>query len=151
MNYDEIAAYHEAGHVLQAHIAGGEVLESTLESEHDDHVGHTAVRWSGLDAEERAHRSGLVALAGPVAETLWRGGDVFDQDISPWRGDWDEANAALAIVAPDVERDAVRQQWITEIVRELRDPAAWEILCRIADALQAHGTLDRSLLEEILP
>ena len=61
-----IAAYHEAGHVLVAHLLGGQVVETTLESERADHVGHTAVAWHGLDEPELAQCSALVALlAGP--------------------------------------------------------------------------------------
>ncbi|MGK0300800.1 MAG: hypothetical protein ACI89X_001674, partial [Planctomycetota bacterium] len=29
-------------------------------------------------------------------------------------------------------------------------PLVWEVLCRIADALEAHGTLDDDLLDDVL-
>ena len=75
MDLDETtSAYHEAGHVLIAHLLGGEVLETTLETELDGHRGHTQVAWRGLASGDLARASAFVALAGPIAETLWRGG-----------------------------------------------------------------------------
>lgn len=145
------AAYHEAGHVLLAHLLGAEVRETTLESERDAHVGHTAVAWTGSGAADSRRGSALVALAGPVAEVLWRGGDVLEEDLSAWRADWAEADAVLEVLAPTGEREALRRRWLDELARILGDPETWERLCRVADALEAHGTLDRALLDELLP
>ena len=62
------ASYHEAGHVLMAHLLGGRVVGASIEPDEDELMGQTAVEWSGVDALERARRSAMVALAGPVAE-----------------------------------------------------------------------------------
>ncbi len=147
---DPTTAYHEAGHVLLAHQLGGEVLETTLESDRDHHAGHTSVAWHGLSKEDRARRSALVALAGPAAETLWRGEEVCD-DLTAWIADWNEVDAALRILAAPNDREGLKRRWLEEIVRQLRNPVAWETLCRIADALEAHGTLEQALLEDLLP
>ena len=151
MDLDATAvAYHEAGHVLVAHLLGGEVLITTVESDRDDHAGHTSVAWRDRSAEELARCSALVAMAGPVAEALWRGEDVYDADLSAWRADHDEVERALAALAEPAERASLRQRLLLEVATQLQDPAAWQGLCCIADALDAHGTLDAALLQELL-
>lgn len=148
-------AWHEAGHALAARLAGGRVLLVTLESEREEHEGHVEVDWSGVGAgpEARARLNALVALAGPLAELLREGEHVLaDPDVlSSWRGDWSEARATLAefeLDPSEVERQLER------LARELRtwfeDPRAEEQLARIADALDAHGTLDETLLADAL-
>ena len=144
------AAYHEAGHVLIAHLLGGRVVESSLESERAEHVGHTTVEWSGLSRDDRVRCSALVALAGPVAEVLWRGEEVLDEDLSVWRADWDEVDLALGQLADLAQHEALREHWLRELNAKLNGAAVWERLCRIADSLEAHGTLDRELLSELL-
>jgi hypothetical protein len=145
-----ISAYHEAGHVLMAHLFGGEVQETTLETEREGHQGLTAVVWRGQDEAGRLRCSAMVALAGPVAETLWRGEEILAEDLETWRADWEEVDAGLAALAQPHEREALRRKWLAEVAGELQDPDTWERLCRIADALQAHETLDRGLLDELL-
>ncbi len=145
------AAYHEAGHALVAHLLGGELVEVTLESEQDEHDGRTSVAWRGFDAHELARRTALVALAGPVAETFWRGEELLYEDLSAWRADWAEVDAALERADAPSEHEALRRRWLAEVANELLDSNAWEYVCRIADALEAHGTLDASLLDELLP
>lgn len=148
---DAAAAYHEAGHVLIAHLLGGHVVESSIESEFDGHRGHTAVEWQRVDDAEFGACSALVALAGPVAETLWSG-DEPDQDVlAAWQRDQDEVEAALVRSVEEDAREATRRAWIEQVVERLRDDVTWERLCRIADHLEAHGSLDRTLLEDVLP
>ncbi|QDU83951.1 hypothetical protein Pla163_10520 [Planctomycetes bacterium Pla163] len=152
MDLDETtSAYHEAGHVLIAHLLGGEVLETTLETELDGHRGHTQVAWRGLASRDLARASAFVALAGPIAETLWRGEEPHEESFGAWASDWSEVESALDAVAEEEERERVRSHWIATVVAHLRDPASWELLCRVADHLEAHGTLDRDLLADVLP
>lgn len=150
-NDDTLNAYHEAGHALVAHLLGGEVQETSLESEHEGHAGQTRVLWSGFEERDRIRRSAMSALAGPVAEVLWRGESVLEEDLSAWRADWDEVDAGLEALAPIEEREVLRQRWLDELKELLEDPQTWENLCRIADALEAHETLDQILLQEYLP
>ncbi|MCR9246091.1 MAG: hypothetical protein NXI31_13750 [bacterium] len=147
---DERTAYHEAGHVFLADLLGGEVLESTLESEDAEQEGRTAIAWRGLTAREQTYRSALTALAGPIAETIWLGQDALSTDPSSWRGDWQEVTVALDELAPGEARTPTLHEWITIAARELEDPRSWECVCRIADALAAHETLDRDLLDGVL-
>jgi|GEM_PF-1558109 len=157
---DALAAYHEAGHVVVAHLAGGRVVESTIESEHDGHRGHTVVAWTGVawsgaagtgaSAREAATASALAALGGPIAETLWLGDEPDAEALSAWRADWDEVEAALDAHVPVDEREGTRSAWIARVVAALRDAVIWERVCRVADHLEAHGGLEADDLDELL-
>jgi len=146
----EPAAWHEAGHALAAHLLGGHVREVTLESEHDGHEGHVAVEWRTTGADDDARRLATVALAGPVAELVFRGQDVLEDPaaLSSWRGDLDEAEAQLERLHADpAEREGTRRA----LLRELRDcfeTRGHECLARLADALDAHVTLDEVLFAD---
>lgn len=139
----EAAAYHEAGHAVMAHLLGGAVVECTLESDDDGLAGGATVRWYGLPSGECTRRSALVALAGPIAEAHWRG-EPAPHDDAAWAADRAEVDAALAAVAPG-ERAARLRRWLAEVAAALREAETWECLCRVADGLAAHGTLDRDL------
>ena len=89
------ASYHEAGHVLMAHLLGGRVVGASIEHEDADWMGQTAVEWTGVDPVERARRSAMVALAGPVAEAWWRGEATVVDALTAWRADWEEVERAL--------------------------------------------------------
>lgn len=145
------AAYHEAGHVLVAHQLGGRIVLTTIEDEDGTVHGKTTVVWQLADPRERARRVGLAALGGPLAETRHRGHPDTPAVYSAWAADWHEVRQALAHCAPPGERvAALLARWVAEVSAWLRDPDLWEQLCRIADALEAHGTLDEDLLAEIL-
>ena len=148
MSADE-RAWHEAGHALSAHLLGGAVLEVTLASEEDALEAHVAVRWPpAADPTDDARRQALVALSGPVAELVFRGQDVLDDTAAlwTWRADWDEAQRCIARLEPVEER---REPLLHALLRELHDtfddPHTYERLARIADALDAHETLDEAL------
>ena len=149
-DHDVDAAYHEAGHAFLAHCLGGRVLEVSLEPDDDDQQGRTSVAWPRAPRSEQQRRSALVALAGPVAELHFRGElDQLDT-LSAWRADWREVQQALAAQRVQDPQRLLRR-WLAEVRAMLCEPAAWERLCRLADALEAHGTLDADLLEELLP
>ena len=155
-------AWHEAGHALAALFLGGVVREVTLESERDGLAGHAAVEWpAGADVGEAgARRMAAVALAGPVAELVFRGEDVLDDPdaVAAWRADWDEAERwlgeALARSGETAEsRNAERREELRRaILRELHgwfdESEGYERLARVADALDAHETLDAALFAE---
>lgn len=143
------ASYHEAGHVLMAHLLGGRVVTASIETEEDDWMGHTAVEWSHADPIEHARRSAMVALAGPIAEAHWSGSATLLDALTSWRGDWLEVERALAIVPVD-ERDVTLRGWLADTRFELTNDVAWEHVCRVADMLEAHGTLDETLVEDAL-
>jgi hypothetical protein len=153
MTYDDdldatTAAYHEAGHAFMAHRLGGNVREVSIEPDEDGVEGRTTVRWPKAASMELRRQSALVAIAGPMAELHFRGELEQLDTLSAWRADWRQVQSAL-----DGERDPQRQlqRWLLEVRATLTDPDEWERLCRIADALAAHGTLDADLLSELLP
>ena len=149
---DVVAAYHEAGHAYLAHCLGGRVLAVSLEPDDDDDTeqGRTSVAWPRAPRAEQQRRSALVALAGPVAELHFRGElDQLDT-LSAWRADWREVQRALA-AQPEPDPQRVLRRWLAEVRMALCEPAAWERLCRLADALEAHGSLDADLLDDLLP
>ena len=82
-------SWHEAGHALAAHLLGARVNLLTLESELDGHGGHAEIDWTGVSNQTRG--SALVALAGPVAELVYRGEEILDacaaQLLQRLRGD----------------------------------------------------------------
>ena len=102
------ASYHEAGHVLMAHLLGGRVVGASIEPDEDEWMGQTAVEWSGADAVERARRTALVALAGPVAESWWRGEASVVDALTCWREDWQE-DARLGYPAGPAYEEALGQ------------------------------------------
>ena len=143
------ASYHEAGHVLMAHLLGGRVVGASIEPDEDEWMGQTSVQWSGVDALGRARRSAMVALAGPVAEAWWRGEARALDALTSWRADWQEVDRALLVV-PAEDRAATLRGWLSDVRAELLNDVAWEHVCRVADMLEAHGTLDQTLVEDAL-
>ena len=146
-------AWHEAGHALAAHLLGGTVRELSIESDDDAFDAHVRVDWPLADAAEDARRGALVALAGPVAELAYRREDALDDPslIEAWQGDCDEADACLRVLHPDGEtRDRARRALLHELHAFFDDPVNYDALARIADALDAHGTLDDVLFSDAL-
>ncbi len=127
--------------------------EVTLESERDETEGHCTVVWQRTAPAHEARRQATVALAGPVAELVFLGNGVLESatTLTSWRADWDEAEAQLERLHLDVEE---RQRTRLAILQELHEtfdgPRNYERLARIADALDAHTTLDETLFQEVL-
>ena len=153
---------HEAAHAVVARLLGGEVRTVTIEAEHDGHAGHTEVAWTSGPPEERLACSARVALAGPLMEIVLRGGgaglealedpDLVEQlraEQYVWASDWQEVIAALEQLEPHLERrEALFERWMREVCSYLVDPVVEEHILRVADALDAHGTLDDTLFED---
>ena len=149
----EAEAWHEAGHALIAHLLGGEVQTLTLESDEEAFEGRATIAWPAASPDEAARRSALTALGGPLAELIFRGEVDLDdpQLVQAWDGDWQEVERCAAAVQPNPDlRTDIIQRWLHEVETTLRTPRSEEILARIADALDAHGTLDDTLFEECL-
>lgn len=144
-------AWHEAGHALAAHRLGGRVFEVTLESEREGVEGHVSVEWGRADDETEAHRQATVALAGPVAELVFQGEDVLHdpEALASWRADWETAESWLIRGHADpLARDEARHAILRELHTLFDGPAGYERLARVADALDAHVTLDDRLFLE---
>ncbi len=144
----EGACYHEAGHALAAHLLGGEVTECTIEQDDDGVMGRTTVRWRNAGGPDHARALALTALAGPVAESRFLGDMDLIESLSAWEHDWRHATAAIARWAPPSRRAAEVRALAAQLAAWFADPEVWERLCRLADALAAHGTLDAGLVAE---
>ncbi len=146
-------AWHEAGHGLMAHRLGGAVTWLTLEADEDEFGGRVTVEWPPGNAVDHATRSAQAALAGPLAELVFRSDLELDDPtlVQAWDGDWQEVERCAAAVepSPDKRTDLI-QRWIHHVQDALADPRSEELLARIADALDAHGTLDATLFEDAL-
>ncbi|MGA1606440.1 MAG: hypothetical protein ACO4CT_05615 [Planctomycetota bacterium] len=152
LEHPDAKAWHEAGHALVAHLLGGRVMHVTLEPDDEDQDGEVAVAWPRA-AGGLAPLSGRVALAGAVAELVYLGDDpdLDPTTLSAWRGDWDEACRCAAQHEHDPERrEALLRAWMADVHDLLAAPGHEELLARIADALDAHGTLDDVLFEDAL-
>lgn len=140
-------AWHEAGHAVVAHLLGGEVQTVSLEPEEDELEGRASVLWSGVDPRSLARMSIAVALAGPAAEWAYQGGGEPEaESAQQWGADWREVELRLAELSGDAaeQRRMLLELW-AETQRLLADADVRERVARVAEALEAHGTLDRDL------
>lgn len=150
----EREAWHEAGHAVVAHLLGGRIREVTLESDDDAFEGRVTIEWPAGPPREVAARSAQAALAGPLAE-LARYEDEIDptssEIVAAWSGDWAEVERCAAVCAPDPEkRTPLIERWFRDTGALLARDNAESLIGRIADALDAHGTLDEILFEDCL-
>ena len=148
-----LEAWHEAGHAFAAHLVGGAVRVVTLEPDADGLDGQTAVEWPAMVERDAAWRSALVALAGPVAELVFEGAELLHDPAvrSTWREDWREADSALARLHADPgAREEARRGLLVTLFRLYDSSDGYECLARIADALDAHETLDEDLFLDAL-
>ncbi len=156
MNEQSWIAYHEAGHVLLAEHLGGRVLMVTLEPQWDDgprRHGETTIAWNAaLSGRERARMEVAVALAGPVAELLYRDEIPASEMLQAWSADWSVAQKNLRQLSP-AATDTQILHLASEVLGALREwfsaPAVWDCLAQLATELEAHETLEEDLLEEL--
>lgn len=146
----ETAAYHEAGHAVMAHWLGGRVLSCSIEDEDERVHGTTTVDWRRVPTGARQQAVALAALAGPVAEARWRGDMELLESLAAWEADWRLATSALAQIVAPAERGPMLRRLARQAADKFDDPEAWELLCRVADALSAHGTLDADGLADAI-
>jgi hypothetical protein len=152
----ELTAYHEAGHAFVAVYAGGRVQRVTIEPDWDDgpqRYGDTQVAWSRrrFTPRELAEKLVLVALAGPVAEMIYRGEPLHPALVAEWRHDWGQAWDEAAEVVPD---EMLRTKWLEAravgLHGLLSDDKHWDALAGVADHLLAHETLDEAMFAEVI-
>lgn len=156
----EPTAYHEAGHAFVAAYAGGRVLSVTIAPDWDDgpeRFGDTQVAWSRSQFTEKqlAEKLVLVALAGPVAEMVYRGDPLeglrHPALVAEWSHDWRQAWDEGAAAVPDERR---RTRWLEGQVVGLHgllsDDTHWEAIAGVADHLLAHETLEAEEFAEVV-
>lgn len=146
-------AWHEAGHAVIALALGARVTSLTLEDEDARFEGRAVVLWPAAPPGVRAEWSAQVALAGPLTELaqFGDGAPTSPSQLSAWKADWEEVERCAALLAPD---PGERTLWIERRFKDVEGLLArseiQERIARVADALDAHGTLDETLIEDCI-
>lgn len=152
----DISAYHEAGHALMAICAGARVRSVTIEPDWDDGPARYAdiqVEWplDAISKRDLQEKAVWVALAGPVAEMIYRGEPYHPGLVAEWRSDWLLAwEAAADLHASQRERLAYLERTSIRLYRLLNRDDHWAALAAIVDHLVAHETLEGDEVEDIV-
>lgn len=152
----EVSAYHEAGHALMAICVGAAVHQITIEPENDDGPDRFAdiqVIWPAdpNGSREWCERSVRVALAGPVAEMIYRGEPWHPGFVAEWAADWKAAWEAAAVLhAAAKPRLRYLEQTTRQVHRFLSQDARWAALAALVDELLAHETLEGEQVHEVV-
>lgn len=135
---------------------GARVRSVTIEPDNDDgpeRFADTQVEWPRSDFTEREfqEKSILVALAGPVAEMIYRGEPYHPGFVAEWAADWKQAWEAASVLK-DSERDRLKflEQVTVRVYRMLDREDHWAALAAVADHLLAHETLEGDEVDEIV-
>ncbi len=152
---DELTAYHEAGHVVMALLAGGQVQHVTISPDRDDgpeRFGDASVLWAHDDFNHRELALAMirVALAGPVVEMIYTGEPYHPGLMAQWSQDWRSAWAAAAnLESNEIKRLRLLEQQTKHLVQLLQDDSIWAVVAELADNLMAHEWLDAEQIQEI--
>lgn len=152
---DEETVYHEAGHAYMAHRCGARVELITVEPlglDGPDRYGSTTIVWPTPDPLQAPwlRRMIQVALAGPVAEMIYRQEPWHPALVPEWAEDWATAWQLAERVAPQPQR---RLQLLERLSSELHAilflDEHWHGIATLADHLSAHETLEADQLTHI--
>lgn len=152
----ETTAYHEAGHVVMAVLAGARVRSVTITPDRDDgpnRFGDTEVAWdlSLYSKREFLEHAIRVALAGPVAEMIYHRKPYHPGLVSEWSADWQEAwRSAEELIADETQRLRYLERVTVHVYQQLDRDDRWAALAAVVDNLLAHERLESEELEEIL-
>jgi len=152
----EETAYHEAGHAFAATYFGGRVRSLSINPDRDDgpaRFGDVTVIWpkSRMSPRELQNKLVLVALAGPVAEMVYRGEPLHPGFVAEWADDWRNAWAAAESILPDErQRLALLEEAVRQLHRLLSRDDSWAAIAALADNLLAYEILEADQIEEVL-
>jgi ATP-dependent Zn protease len=152
----EETAYHECGHAYAAAYFGGRVRSLSINPDRDDgplRYGDVTVTWprSNISAREFQYKLVLVALAGPVAEMIYRGEPLHPGFVAEWADDWQHAWAAAEpILANEQQRLVLLETAARELHSLLSKDSQWAAIAALADNLLAYEVLEAKQIEEIL-
>ena len=149
-------AYHEAGHALMAVCLGARVRSVAIQPDDDDgpeRFGDTQIEWplAGFTERQLQESLTLVALAGPVAEMIYRGEPFHPGIVPEWAADWADAwEAASALERNEARRVAYLERATLQLHRTLEQDDHWAALAAIVDELLAHELLEGEQVTEIV-
>lgn len=152
----DLSAYHEAGHALLAIRVGAAVHSVTITPDRDDGPERHAdicIHWppDRFSTRELHEKLVLVALAGPVAEMIYRGEPYHPGFVAEWASDWQMAwEAAGHLDTNERQRLTRLEQSTVQLYRMLNREENWAALAAIADHLLAYETLEGETVEEIV-
>lgn len=149
-------AYHESGHAFMAAYLGGQVHSLTIEPDRDDgpeRFGEAQIVWRRhtMSVKEFQNKLVLVALAGPITESIYRGEPLHPGFVPEWSDDWRRAWDAAELILPD---ERLRLAFLEETARKLHQQLShdehWAAIAALADELLAHETLEAEQIQEVL-
>ncbi len=152
----ELTAYHEAGHAMMAIMVGANVHSLTISPDRDDgplRTGDAQILWPRRASDPRrlCWQQILVALAGPVAEMIYRGEPLHPAGVAEWGQDWQNAWEAAEQIAPEPQmRMQILERQAVQLYHLLKDDRNWAALAAIVDELLAHELLEGSEVVEIM-
>lgn len=152
----EETAYHESGHAFAAAHFGGRVQSLSINPDRDDgpeRYGDVTVVWpkARMSARELQNKLVLVALAGPVAEMIYRGQPLHPGFVAEWADDWRHAWTAAETILPDErQRLALLEEASRQLHHLLSRDKSWAAIAALADNLLAYEILEAEQIEEIL-
>ncbi len=152
----EETAYHESGHAYVAAYFGGRVRSLSINPDRDDgpeRFGDVTIVWPKyrMTPREFQNKLVLVALAGPVAEMIYRGEPLHPGFVAEWADDWRTAWAAAESILPDErQRLAFLEEAARKLHQMLSRDSAWAAIAALADNLLAHEILEAEQIDEIL-
>ena len=152
---EELTAFHEAGHAYAAIFVGARVQSVTIDPDNDDgpdRSGDTVILWDRQRFSQRdmAEKAAWVALAGPVAEMIYRQEPFHPAVVAEWQQDWITAFESLDHVTDIQHRLAQLERYTIELFQTFSDGSHWAAIGAIADSLLAHETLEEDMLREIV-
>lgn len=135
---------------------GARVRQVTIAPDRDDgprRYGDTVVEWplDDVSRKELCARMVLVALAGPVAEMIYRSEPLHPGFVGEWSSDWYEAwDVAEALFSDEKRRLRFLEQSVMQLKQLLSQDSVWAALAAIVDELEAHHLLEGPQVEEIV-
>ncbi len=158
---DEDLAYHESGHAVVHHLHGGTIRRLSIDRDDPRRGCQPAPRpasprpaappSSATTADPKQALADRLALlvGGEVAATLH--GTPDDVVTAGGRVDHDAALRAAAEAGfdPEQARAMIDAEW-HRVRDRLRDPAAWRLVDRLAQALLQQKTLEEAQITALL-
>lgn len=142
---EEWTNYHEAGHCVMAVLCGALIERATISPEEDNFHGMVDIHW---DRDARVVDMLSVALAGPVAEMIYRGEPYHPGGVPEWKQDWQQAwKLCRGAVKSDIECMRYLEALTARLHRQFSDDNWWGAIAAVRDLLDAHDEIQHEEIE----